>query len=52
LQEARSLYQKSRDIWQELGNRGVLTGDLAKAPDEVARAIARCDAALSKLQAK
>jgi tetratricopeptide (TPR) repeat protein len=51
LQEARSLYQKSLDILQAPGNRGVLTGDLAKLPDEVSRAIARCDAALAKLQA-
>jgi len=46
-QAARSNYQKSFDIWQELNSSGRLTGVQTGKPDEITRDIAKCDAALS-----
>ncbi len=42
---ARSEYQKSLNIWQDMKRKGPILID-AEKPDEVAREIARCDAAL------
>jgi len=47
--EARDLYSRSLGIWQDMQRRGVLTGDDAAFPPEVAREIARCDEALRRL---
>ncbi|HAF13757.1 MAG TPA: hypothetical protein DCK99_08660 [Blastocatellia bacterium] len=49
-QEARNWYQKSWDIWQDLRNHGTLIKADADKPDEVAREIAKCDAALAMSQ--
>ncbi len=49
LGEARSWYQKSLDIYQDMKNKGTLNGAVASKPDEVARDIAKCDDALKKL---
>jgi serine/threonine protein kinase len=45
--EARDYYQKSLNIWQEMKNQGTLSGAYAGKPDELARVIARCNAALA-----
>lgn len=47
--EARKQYQQSLDIWRDLEKRNVLRVADAKKPDEVSRRLARCDAALAKL---
>jgi tetratricopeptide (TPR) repeat protein len=47
--EARNRYQQSLDIWRDLDKRKVLRSTDAKKPDEVAQKLARCDAALKKL---
>ncbi|HKQ72464.1 MAG TPA: protein kinase [Blastocatellia bacterium] len=47
--EARNRYQQSLDIWRDLVKRNVLRFTDARKPDEVAVKLARCDAALSKL---
>jgi len=47
--EARSRYRQSLDIWRDLEKRNVLRTADAGKPDEVARKLARCDAALAKL---
>jgi hypothetical protein len=44
---ARDAYQKSFDIYQDMKNKGTLTGADAGKPDEFAREIAECDAALA-----
>jgi non-specific serine/threonine protein kinase/serine/threonine-protein kinase len=44
--EARDFYQKSLDIYQDMKSKGTLSGADAGKPDEAAREIARCDAAL------
>jgi len=48
--QARSWYQKSLDLWLDLRHRGTLNGPDADQPDRVTGEIARCDAALAKLQ--
>jgi tetratricopeptide (TPR) repeat protein len=50
LLEARSWYQRGYDLWLELRKRGSTTGDEAARPDDLARDIARCDAALTNLK--
>jgi non-specific serine/threonine protein kinase/serine/threonine-protein kinase len=44
---ARDVYRRSLDIWQDMKQRGILTAEDADKPEEVARAIAECDAALA-----
>jgi serine/threonine protein kinase len=46
--EARAWYQKSSGIWQEMRSKGTLRGADSGKPDEVAREIIRCDAALDR----
>ena len=43
---ARDDYQKALDIYQEMKNKGTLSGADARKPDELAKEIAKCDAAL------
>lgn len=43
---ARDAYQKSLEIFQEMKNKGTLKGADANKPDELAKEIAKCDAAL------
>ncbi len=45
---ARNMYGRSLDIWQGMQKRGILTGEDAAKPQEVAREIAKCDASLTK----
>lgn len=47
--KARQAYQHSLELFQELQRKGALTQEYASKPDEITRAIARCDAALAKL---
>jgi tetratricopeptide (TPR) repeat protein len=44
--EARGWYQKSLDIYQDMKSKGTLNGTDAGKPDELAKEIAKCDAAL------
>jgi len=44
---ARDLFQRSLAIWHDMQQRGILTAEDADKPEEVARGIARCDAALA-----
>ena len=46
LGRARDLYARSLSIWQDMQARGILTAEDRTKPQEVAREIARCDAAL------
>lgn len=46
--EARSWYERSRTVWLELRKRNALVGLNENRPVEVAEAISRCDAALSR----
>jgi serine/threonine protein kinase/tetratricopeptide (TPR) repeat protein len=46
---ARALYVRSLGIWQDMQRRGILTGEDATRPADVAREIAQCDASLRKL---
>ncbi len=50
--EARNWYQKSRDIYQDLKNHSTLSGADATKPDELAKAIAKADAALNHIPLK
>ena len=50
--EARNRYQQSLAIWRDLEKRKVLRITDAGKPDEVARKLARCDAALEKLNSR
>ncbi len=43
---ARSEYQESADIWQDLRNKGKLSNPDATKSEEITRALAECDAAL------
>jgi len=43
---AKDAYQKSLDIYQDMKSKGTLSGADDAKPDEIAREIARCDAAL------
>jgi serine/threonine protein kinase/tetratricopeptide (TPR) repeat protein len=45
---ARDWYQKGLGIWQEMKSNTTLTGADASKPEEVAKDIARCDAALAR----
>ncbi|MFL6215725.1 MAG: protein kinase domain-containing protein [Blastocatellia bacterium] len=47
--EARSAYQHSLELFNELRQRGALRAEDASKPDEAARELARCDTALAKL---
>ncbi len=47
---ARESHQRSLDIWNELRRAGTMSWAEAGLPDEVARELARCDAALAKLR--
>jgi len=49
--QARSWYQKSLDIWLLQKKKALLTRWNAIEPDRIANEIARCDAALAKLNA-
>ena len=51
-QEAKSWYQRSLGIWQELNRHGNLPGYQAAKPDETSKAISRCEIALAQLFAK
>ncbi len=44
--EARTWYQKSLGIWQDMKSKATLSAANATKPDEIAREIAKCDAAL------
>jgi non-specific serine/threonine protein kinase/serine/threonine-protein kinase len=46
--EAKSWFQRSLVIWQDLSKEGTLPGYQRDKPDETAKAIARCDAALTE----
>jgi tetratricopeptide (TPR) repeat protein len=46
---ARDLYARSLEVWQDMQQNGVLTAEDATKPQDVARDIARCDAALRRL---
>jgi serine/threonine protein kinase/tetratricopeptide (TPR) repeat protein len=43
---ARDAYQKALDIYQDMKSKGTLNGADASKPDELAKEIAKCDAAL------
>jgi hypothetical protein len=45
-QTARDLYARSLAVWQDMQKRGILTAEDRTKPQEIAREIARCDAAL------
>ena len=49
-QEARSWYQRSLEIWHEMGARNALDGDDREGLKETAREIALCDASLKHLR--
>jgi hypothetical protein len=49
LRYARSWYQKSLDIWQEIRHRRDLPPHDSQCPDQVSQRIRGCDEALSKL---
>ena len=42
--QARSWYQKSLDVWQDLRSHGTPRSADASKPEELAKEIARCDA--------
>ncbi|MDQ3920498.1 MAG: hypothetical protein M3348_18715 [Acidobacteriota bacterium] len=46
--EARSWYQKSLDLWHQVGSGGTLSRADADKADEVVREIAKCDTALGE----
>lgn len=46
--DARKLYQKSLNLWQEMKRKGTLSGIDADKPDEATREIAECDAVLKR----
>jgi serine/threonine protein kinase len=43
---ARDMYARSLAIWQDMQQRGILTGEDAARPGQLAREVARCDASL------
>lgn len=43
-QAAKTAYQKSLEIYQDMKNKGTLKGADARKPEELAREIAKCDA--------
>jgi eukaryotic-like serine/threonine-protein kinase len=48
--EARQRFASSQQFWLEMRRRGLLAGAQAALPEELAREIARCDAALGEQQ--
>ena len=48
--EARNGLQQSLMIFQDLRGKGLLSGEDSSKPEEAAREVARCDAALAKLR--
>jgi tetratricopeptide (TPR) repeat protein len=48
LRAALEYYRRSLELWQELENTGMLSDADAAKPDELAREIANCDAALAQ----
>ncbi|HKX99052.1 MAG TPA: protein kinase [Steroidobacteraceae bacterium] len=46
---ARGLYVRSLDVWQDMQKRGILTAEDRTKPQDVTAAIARCDASLRDL---
>ena len=44
---ARDMYARSLEIWQDMQKHSILTGEYTAKPEEVTRAIAKCDAALA-----
>ena len=49
---AKDAYKKSFDIYQDMKSKGTLKGADASKPDEIAKEISTCDAALVKLATK
>ena len=49
MRAASDRYSRSLEIWQDMLKLGILTGEDAKRPEEVAREIAECDASLRRL---
>jgi len=47
--QARSLYARSRDLWQDLERAGKLAGADRRAPSDVTRELANCDNTLARL---
>src|ERR1051326_1141327 len=45
---AKDAYQKALDIYQDMKSKGTLSGADAAKPDELAKEIAKCDAALQR----
>ncbi len=45
---AKDAYQKALDIYQDMKNKGTLTPADASKPDELAKEIAKCEAALAR----
>lgn len=43
---AKDAYQKSLDIYKDMKSKGTLSGPDANKPDDLAKEIAKCDAAL------
>jgi len=46
--EAKSWYQRSLEIWQDLSKDGTLPGYVSEKPDQTTKSLALCDAALAK----
>jgi tetratricopeptide (TPR) repeat protein len=44
----RDMYARSLEIWQDMQKRGILTGEDAAKPQEIAREISKCDAFLRR----
>jgi hypothetical protein len=49
-QTARGFFRQSLAVWQDMQARGILTAEDATKPEDVAREVARCDAAIHKLE--
>jgi non-specific serine/threonine protein kinase/serine/threonine-protein kinase len=47
-EDAKEAYQKSLDVYQDLKNKGTLSAADSAKPEDLAKEIAKCDAALSK----
>jgi len=50
--EARLLFQRAWQVWEDLRKNGSTTGEDAARPAGLAREMAKCDAALARLGAK
>jgi serine/threonine protein kinase len=46
--EARNMYTRALEIWNDMQSRGILTGEYTAKPQEVAREIARCNSFLQR----